>query len=119
MDSGHLLGSHDLQIFSYVCHQIPERLFFIADIIRSLRRAAPGLLPALQLLPDLSLVRSLRQTEAPPRKWLFIAAAPLAIDFALGLLRIWGDTHSSRFATGAHRAVAFFTYAGFDGLKPS
>ena len=55
------------------------------------------------------LVRSLRQTEAPPRKWLFIAAAPMAIDFGLGYFGIWENTHSSRFATGALLgAVAVF-----------
>src|SRR5207248_6656955 len=43
----------------------------------------------------------LRQIEAPARKWLFIAAAPLAIDFTLGYVGIWNNTHFSRFATGA------------------
>jgi len=55
------------------------------------------------------LVRSLRRTEAPPRKWLFVAAAPLAIDFSLTFFGIWENTHSSRFITGALLgAVAVF-----------
>src|SRR6185503_8055817 len=47
------------------------------------------------------LVRSLKKTDAPPRKWLFIAAAPLTIDYALGVFGIWENTHASRFVTGA------------------
>jgi hypothetical protein len=51
----------------------------------------------------------LRQTEAPARKWLFLAAAPLAIDFAVGYFGIWENTHSSRFVTGTLLgAVAVF-----------
>jgi uncharacterized membrane protein len=48
-----------------------------------------------------SLIRSLRQTQVPERKWLFIAAVPLAIDFGLDLMGIWENTHWSRFGTGA------------------
>jgi uncharacterized membrane protein len=32
---------------------------------------------------------------------LFLAAAPLAIDFSLGFFGIWENTHLSRFVTGA------------------
>ena len=47
------------------------------------------------------LVRSLRRTDTPPRRWLFIAATPMAIDFFLGFFGIWENTHLSRFLTGA------------------
>jgi uncharacterized membrane protein len=46
-------------------------------------------------------VRSLRRTDTPPRQWLFVAAAPLAIDFFLGFFGLWENTHLSRFVTGA------------------
>ena len=88
--------------FKYVCHQLPERSFFIAGhqfaVCARCTGIYAGFTAATVLYP---LVRSLRNTEAPPRKWLFIAATPLAIDFVVGYLGIWENTHSSRFATGA------------------
>jgi len=88
--------------FSYFCHQIPERSFFIAGhqfaVCTRCTGIYAGFTAATIVYP---LVRSLRQTEAPPRKWLFLAAAPLAIDFAVGYFGIWENTHSTRFATGA------------------
>ena len=47
------------------------------------------------------VVRSLKQTETPHLAWLFLAAAPLAVDFSLGYFSIWQNNHASRFATGA------------------
>jgi uncharacterized membrane protein len=88
--------------FSYVCHQIPERSFFIAGHQFAVCARCTGLYVGFTVATVMyPLVRSLRQTEAPKRKWLFLAAAPLAIDFALGFFGIWENTHSSRFATGA------------------
>lgn len=88
--------------FSYVCHQIPERSFFIAGHKFAVCARCTGLYAGFTVATVFyPLLRSLRQTEAPPRKWLFLAAAPLAIDFALGFFGIWANTHSSRFATGA------------------
>ena len=88
--------------FSHVCHQIPERSFFIFGHQFAVCARCTGLYAGFTVATVLyPMVRSLRQTEAPPRKWLFIAAAPLAIDFAVGYFGIWENTHSSRFATGA------------------
>lgn len=96
--------------FSYVCHQIPERSFFIFGHQFAVCARCTGLYAGFTVATILyPLVRSLKQIEAPPRKWLFIAAAPLGIDFALGYFGIWENTHSSRFATGALLgAVAVF-----------
>jgi uncharacterized membrane protein len=101
--SGHpLSGLTIYHSFSYVCHQIPERSFFIAGhqfgVCSRCTGLYAGFAAATVFYP---LVQSLRRTEAPPRKWLFLAAAPLAIDFALGFLGIWDNTHTSRFITGA------------------
>jgi len=88
--------------FSYLCHQIPERSFFIAGHKFAVCSRCTGLYAGFAVAAVLyPLVRSLRRTEAPPRKWLFIAAAPLAIDFSLTFLGIWENTHSTRFVTGA------------------
>jgi uncharacterized membrane protein len=88
--------------FSYVCHQIPERSFFLEEHPLAVCARCTGLYAGFTVAAlAYPLVRSLKQTSAPPRKWLFLAAAPLAIDFALGFLGIWENTHSSRFITGA------------------
>ena len=111
MDAGHpFVGLTIYKSFSYVCHQIPERSFFIFGHQFAVCARCTGLYAGFTVATVCyPLVRSLRQTEAPPRKWLFIAAAPLAIDFALGYFGIWANTHSSRFATGALLgAVAVF-----------
>jgi uncharacterized membrane protein len=96
--------------FSYVCHQIPERSFFIAENQFAVCARCTGLYAGFTLATVVyPLVRSLRQIEAPARKWLFLAAAPLAIDFTVGFLGIWNNTHLSRFGTGALLgAVAVF-----------
>jgi uncharacterized membrane protein len=101
--SGHAFwGLTIFRAFSFVCHQIPERSFFIAGHPFAVCSRCTGIYSGFTIaMLSYPLVRSLRQTESPPRKWLFIAAAPLAIDFALGFFDIWANTHSSRFASGA------------------
>jgi uncharacterized membrane protein len=96
--------------FSYLCHQIPARSFFIAEhpfaVCSRCTGIYAGFLVATVAYP---LVRSLRRTGTPARKWLFLAALPLAVDFALEFFGIWNNTHFSRFATGALLgAVAVF-----------
>jgi uncharacterized membrane protein len=111
MDAGHpFWGLMIYRAFSYVCHQIPERSFFIAGHSFAVCSRCTGLYAGFTAATVFyPVVRSLRQTETPPRKWLFIAAAPLAIDFVLGYLGIWDNTHYSRFASGALLgAVAVF-----------
>lgn len=111
MSSGHpFFGLTIYKAFSYVCHQIPERSFFIAGHQFAVCARCTGIYSGFTVATLLyPVVRSLRQTDAPPRKWLFLGAAPLAIDFTVGYLGIWENTHSSRFATGALLgAVAVF-----------
>jgi len=111
MNGGHaFFGLTIYKAFSYVCHQIPERSFFIAGHQFAVCSRCTGIYAGFTVATLLyPLVRSLKQTDAPPRKWLFLGAAPLAIDFTVGYLGIWENTHSSRFATGALLgAVAVF-----------
>lgn len=111
LQAGHpFWGLTIYRAFSYVCHQIPERSFFIAGHQFAVCSRCTGLYAGFTVATVVyPLVRSLRQTQAPPRKWLFIAAAPLAIDFTVGFLGIWENTLASRFATGALLgAVAVF-----------
>jgi uncharacterized membrane protein len=88
--------------FSYLCHQTPERSFFLAGhhfaVCSRCTGIYAGFAAATLFYP---LIRPLRQLETPARKWLFLAAIPLLIDFSLTFLGIWNNTHFSRFATGA------------------
>lgn len=111
LGSGHLFWALPIyHAFSLVCHQIPERSFFIAGHQFAVCARCFGLYGGFTLATLLyPLLRSLKKTDAPPRKWLFIAAVPLGIDYALGFFGIWSNTHSSRFITGALLgAVAVF-----------
>lgn len=111
LSAGHLFWALPIyRAFSLVCHQIPERSFFIAGHPFAVCARCFGLYAGFTLATVLyPLVHSLKKTDAPPRKWLFIAAVPLGIDYALGVFGIWNNTHSSRFITGALLgAVAVF-----------
>jgi uncharacterized membrane protein len=100
-------SNHDLiaatiyRTFSNLCHQLPERSFFIAGHQFAVCARCTGLYAgftfAILLYP---LLRPIRTVVAPPRKWLFVAAFPLAVDFSLGFLGIWENTHTSRLLSG-------------------
>lgn len=88
--------------FSKLCHQIPERSFFLAGHQFAVCARCTGLYVGFTLVTlAYPLLRSLRRTDTPARRWLFIAALPMAVDFALGFFGIWENTHFSRFSTGA------------------
>jgi uncharacterized membrane protein len=103
LNSGHLFWALPIyRGFSFVCHQIPERSFFIAGHPFAVCSRCFGLYAGFTLATIVyPLICSLKKTDAPPRKWLFAAAAPLTIDYALGLFGIWNNTHASRFISGA------------------
>ncbi|MDQ3666106.1 MAG: DUF2085 domain-containing protein [Acidobacteriota bacterium] len=90
------------EAFSHVCHQASERSFYLSGYPLAVCARCTGLYvgfgSAVAFYP---VTTSLKRTHAPERKWLFIAAAPLAIDFALSFLGIWENSHVSRLLTGA------------------
>ena len=96
--------------FSFVCHQIPERSFHLAGHQFAVCSRCMGLYSGFAVAALVyPLARSLKRTDTPSTIWLMLAAAPLAIDFALGYFSIWANTHLSRFLTGALLgAVAVF-----------
>jgi uncharacterized membrane protein len=88
-------------VFSFVCHQIPERSFHLYGNKFAVCSRCTGIYAGLALAAlAYPLARSLKQTETPNLIWLFLAAAPLAIDWSLGYFSIWQNNHVSRFATG-------------------
>lgn len=105
--------------FGKVCHQLPERSYFIAGHPLAVCARCTGLYvgftAALIVYP---LAVSLRRTFTPSRKWLFMAAVPMAIDFGLTFLGIWQNTHSSRFLTGAllGSVAVFYVMPGVSDL---
>jgi uncharacterized membrane protein len=110
--NGHpFLGAVVYNGFSATCHQIPERSFHLegfpfAVCARCFGLYAGGAAGVL-FYP---LARGLARRDAPARVWLFVAAAPTTVDFALGFFRIWENTHLSRFLTAVvlGAAVAFY-----------
>jgi len=90
------------QAFSFVCHQIPERSFHLFGNKFAVCSRCTGIYAGLALATvAYPLTRSLKRTDTPSLVWLFLAAAPLAIDWSLGYFSIWQNNHVSRFATGA------------------
>ncbi|HLA09652.1 MAG TPA: DUF2085 domain-containing protein [Pyrinomonadaceae bacterium] len=90
------------QSLSYFCHQFPERSFQLAGEKFAVCTRCTGIYfgftASLLLYP---LLRPLRRTETPHRKWLLLGAFPLFLDFALTFFGVWENTHWTRFFTGA------------------
>ena len=87
--------------FGTLCHQIPERSYFIDGHKFAVCSRCTGIYAGFAFtLLVYPLVRSLRNTSTPPRSLLFLAALPLAIDFSLTFFGIWENTHTSRLLTG-------------------
>lgn len=101
--SGHsLFAAAIYRAFSFVCHQIPARSFQIGGHKFAVCSRCTGLYAGFAAASLLyPLARSLRRTDTPKRIYLILAAAPLAIDFALGYFSVWENTFLSRFLTGA------------------
>jgi uncharacterized membrane protein len=87
--------------FATVCHQMPDRSFFISGKQLAVCARCSGLYAGFFLMLLLyPLLRPLRSITWPDVKWLFIAAVPTSVDFFLTFFGIWENTHSSRFFTG-------------------
>lgn len=106
--------------FSYVCHQRPDRSFFLEGhqfgVCSRCTGLYAGFAAATLIYP---VARSLRNTDAPRLGWLILAALPLAIDFSLGYFGVWGNTHLSRFVTGVlfGSVAVFFIVPGLVQLS--
>ena len=88
--------------FGTLCHQMPERSYFIAGYKFAVCSRCTGLYAGfaftLLLYP---FIRSLRTTVTPPRSLLLLAAIPLLIDFSVTFFGFCENTHTSRLLTGA------------------
>ncbi len=106
--------------FGTLCHQLPERSYFIDGHKFAVCSRCTGIYAGfaftLLLYP---LVRSLRNTATPPRSLLILAALPLAIDFSLTFFGFWENTHTSRLLTGAllGSVAVFYVMPGIADLS--
>ena len=100
--SGHTeLAGAIYYAFSPLCHQQADRSFYIDGHKFGICARCTGIYFGFAFtLLIYPLVRSLRTITTPARKWLLLAALPLAIDFSLTLFGIWENTHTSRLLTG-------------------
>ena len=101
--------------FHAVCHQIPERSFYVGEFPLAVCARCTGLYAGaaagVLLYP---LARGLTRTDAPARGWLLAAALPTTVDLLLGVTGLWENTHLSRFLTAlpAGAAAAFYVVPG-------
>ncbi len=113
------VGAVIYKAFSPLCHQLTERSFHLAGHPFAVCTRCTGIYAGVALATLLyPLVRSLNRTDTPRRIWLLLAAVPITIDWALGFLGIWANTHYSRLFTGAvlGAVCAFFIIPGMMDL---
>jgi len=105
--------------FSKLCHQLPERSFFVAGhpfaVCARCTGLYAGFTATLLIYP---LVSSLERTFTPARKWHILAAIPMLIDVGVTFLGIWENTHTSRLFTGAllGSVAVFYVMPGVSDL---
>lgn len=114
--SGHAFSALVIyRAFSYLCHQISERSFHVEGHPFAVCARCMGLYAGFAFGALIyPLARSLRRLETPNRWWLLVAAMPTLIDWAVGALGIWENTHLSRSVTGAFLGAvcAFYVVPG-------
>lgn len=97
--------------FSYICHQIPERSFYIAGeqfgVCSRCFGVYFGMVLGFAIYP---LWRPIDEIEPLRRFWLFLSLIPIGIDWSLTIFGIWENTQASRFITGLILGVACATY---------
>ena len=97
--SFHFLPAAVYLIFSRICHQIPERSFFIFGQPFAVCHRCSGIYFGL-LVGSLIMIHSLHHSPQRRRNWLIAAIVPLFIDALLPYTGLWTSTPASRFITG-------------------
>jgi len=106
-----LIASPLYQFFSFICHQIADRSFFIVGeqfaVCSRCFGVYFGLMIGFAVYP---IWRSVDEIDPLPQFWLFAALIPIAIDWSLTVFGIWENTQISRFITGLILGTACGTY---------
>jgi uncharacterized membrane protein len=88
--------------FSYICHRIPDRSFYILGeqfgVCSRCFGVYLGILIGIAVYP---LWRGVDTIDPLPRFWLFLSLIPISIDWSLTVFGIWENTQFSRLITGA------------------
>jgi uncharacterized membrane protein len=110
--SGHTAISAPLyHFFSFICHQIPSRSFFVEGeqfgVCSRCFGVYFGLFFGFAVYP---LWRRIDGIEPLPRFWLFLSLIPISVDWSLTIFGIWENTHLSRFVTGLILGFACSTF---------
>jgi uncharacterized membrane protein len=120
---GHmLLAGLIYNLFSYVCHQLPERSLDLDGHSLAVCSRCTGLYTGFALSVLLyPLARSLKRVDTPRLVWLLLALVPFGLDWSLGYFELWANTHLSRFLTGAllSSVAAFYIVPGLVDLGQS
>ena len=97
--------------FSYICHQMPSRSFFIEGekfgVCSRCFGVYLGLFLGFIVYP---LWRGIAEIEPLPRFWLFLSLVPIGIDWSLGVFGIWENTFTTRLITGLILGLACATF---------
>ena len=97
--------------FSFICHQIPERSFFVEGepfgVCSRCFGVYFGLLVGFVAYP---LWRKIDEIEPLPRFWLFLSLIPISVDWSLTIFGIWENTFLTRFITGLILGFACSTF---------
>jgi uncharacterized membrane protein len=88
--------------FAMLCHQLPERSYFIDGHQLAVCSRCTGIYAGFTLMLLLyPLISSLKNTVMPSRSWLILATLPVVIDVGVNFFGFWQNTHTSRLLTGA------------------
>jgi uncharacterized membrane protein len=85
--------------FSGICHQIPDRSFFLLGHSLPVCHRCSGIYLGL-LLGSLIDGRFVQRSRRARRVWIFSACVPMFLDFVLSYSGLWAGTAHTRFFTG-------------------
>lgn len=89
-------------LYGFLCHQIPERSFWILGNPVAVCARCSGIYSGLFLgAVGLGFIGKTHHDNPISPLWLFAALVPIGIDWSLTHLEIWENTGLSRFVTGS------------------
>ncbi|MCC6825355.1 MAG: DUF2085 domain-containing protein [Acidobacteria bacterium] len=98
-------------VFSYLCHQIPDRSFHIEGeqfgVCSRCFGVYFGIFAGFAIYP---LWRKIDDIEPISRIWLALSVIPIGVDWALTIFGVWANTFTSRFVTGMILGAACATF---------
>ncbi|MBC8184758.1 DUF2085 domain-containing protein [candidate division KSB1 bacterium] len=102
--------------FSKICHQMPERSFFILGKQFAVCSRCTGLYFGFLLGTIIyPLISKFKSNWIPAKKYFFLAGIPISIDIFIRFFRIAENTFTSRLITGLilGAITVFFVLPGF------